>query len=89
MTTTVRGIYREGKVELTESPGEVRDESEVIVTFVDPDRSTPSGIDLRALGIDRAEAARMRAAVAAFAEDWDDPEMDIYDDYDNARAQNG
>jgi hypothetical protein len=45
-----------------------------------------SGIDLRALGIDEAGAARLRAALMAFAEDWDDPAMDIYDDYDAARS---
>lgn len=86
MATTVRGIYRGGKVELTESPDGVQEGAAVIVTFVEADRPTGSGIDLRSLGIDRAQAARMRASLASFAEEWDSPEMDIYDDYDSAKA---
>ena len=89
MATTVRGVYREGKIELFELPDDVREEAAVIVTFVDSDRPTAPGIDLRALGIDRAEAARMRASLAAFAEEWDSPEMDVYDDYDAAKSANG
>ena len=34
-------------------------------------------IDLRSRGIDAAQAAEIRAKFATFAEDWDDPEMDI------------
>jgi hypothetical protein len=37
MSTTVRGIYRNGKVELLEKPTGV-DEAEVVVTFPDSDR---------------------------------------------------
>ncbi len=36
-------------------------------------------IDLRELGIDEILAAELRAGFATFAEDWDAPEMDIYD----------
>jgi hypothetical protein len=88
MATTVRGVYREGKVELSEVPNDVREEARVIVTFVDSGQKS-TGIDLRSRGIDEAEAARMRASLAAFAEEWDSPEMDIYDDYDAAKAANG
>lgn len=42
-------------------------------------------IDLRAPGISREQAADLRARLATF-EDWNDPEMDIYDDYDQALA---
>ena len=38
-------------------------------------------IDLREQGIDSEQAARLRASFATF-EDWNDPAMDIYDDYD-------
>lgn len=38
------------------------------------------GIDLQALGIDRAQAAELRASFATF-EDWNAPEMDVYNDY--------
>jgi hypothetical protein len=43
-------------------------------------------IDLRARGIDPAQAAEVRARLAAFAEEWDSPEMDLYNDYDAAKA---
>jgi hypothetical protein len=54
----------------------------VLVTFLEP----PS-IDLRARGINEAHAAELRARLATFAEDWDSPEMAIYDDYDAAKAR--
>lgn len=42
-------------------------------------------IDLREHGISREEAADLRARLSTF-EDWNDPAMDIYDDYDTAKA---
>ena len=81
MLKSIEGIYRNGKIELVEAPGDVRDETHVIVTFLEP-----RSIDLRARGIDEAQAAELRARLATFAEDWDSPEMDIYDDYDAAKA---
>jgi hypothetical protein len=42
-------------------------------------------VDLRQHGINREQAAELRAGFAAF-EDWNDPEMEIYDDYDNNLA---
>jgi len=44
-------------------------------------------VDLRAYGIDEAHAAELRARLSTFAADWDDAEMDVYDDYDTARAK--
>lgn len=82
MLKTIEGVYRKGKVELAELPGDVRDETPVIVTFLEPKL-----IDLRGRGIDEAHAAELRARLATFAEDWDSPEMDIYDDYDAAKAR--
>jgi hypothetical protein len=81
MHKSVEGIYRNGKVELAEVPTDVHDETRVIVTFLEP-----RSIDLRVRGIDEAHAADLRARLATFAEDWDSPEMDIYDDYDAAKA---
>jgi hypothetical protein len=75
MVKCVEGVYREGKVELLEPPGEV-EESRVLVMFLPRSGS----VDLRARGIGEAEAAEMRWRVAAIAEDWDRPEMDVYDD---------
>lgn len=42
-------------------------------------------VDLREHGMSREQAADLRASLATF-EDWNDPEMDIYDDYDQALA---
>jgi division protein CdvB (Snf7/Vps24/ESCRT-III family) len=42
-------------------------------------------IDLQAHGIDEQQAAELRSRLDSFAEEWNSPEMDIYDDYDNHR----
>ena len=76
MLTSIRGIYRKGKIELREKPKNIEDETRVIVTFVTPD------VDLRKHGIDKKQARLLREQLSAFAEDWDSPEMSIYDDYD-------
>jgi hypothetical protein len=82
MLKTIEGVYRDGKVELTEVPKDVRDETRVLVTFLEPQVT-----DLRARGIDEAHAADLRARLATFAEDWDSPEMAVYDDYDAAKSR--
>ena len=82
MLKTVEGVYRNGTIELLERPAEIEDETRVIVTFL-----TPTLLDLPALGIDTAQAADLRARLSAFAEDWDRPEMDVYDDYETAKTQ--
>lgn len=74
MLKSIEGIYKNGKVELAETPQDVT-EAKVIVTFL----PAPSGIDLRARGIDEAQAADLRARLRAFAEDWDRPDMEAYD----------
>ena len=70
---TIEGTYKDGKVELAAKPPQVG-QSRVLVTFLEP-----SGVDLRARGIDEAQAAELRARLKAFAEDWERPEADIYD----------
>jgi hypothetical protein len=80
MLTTVKGTYRNGQIELQEPPVDVLDETPVIVIFLNS-----TDVDLRALGISEGEAAELRAALTPF-EDWDAPEMDIYNDYDAAKA---
>jgi hypothetical protein len=82
MLKSVEGVYRDGKVELKEVPAGVCDESRVIVTFLG---SAP--IDLQSRGIDETHAAELRARLAIFAEEWNNPEMDIYDNYDAARTK--
>ena len=48
---------------------------------------TTGSIDLRERGIDEAQAAEMRARLASFAEDWESPEMSVYDNYDEEKAK--
>jgi hypothetical protein len=74
MLKSVEGVYRDGKVELTEFPGDVRNETRVIVTFLET-----SHIDLRARGIGEAQAAELRAQLGSFAA--------LYDNYDAAKAK--
>jgi hypothetical protein len=40
----------------------------------------PTGVDLRAGGVDEIQAADLRARLKTFAEDWNRPEADIYDE---------
>ena len=77
---TYEGIYRDGIVELTTVPYGVPEATPVLVTFLET-----KGVSLRERGIDEAQAAELRARLAAFAEDWDSPEMAIYDDYEAVR----
>lgn len=42
--------------------------------------------DLLTRGISQEEAAALRARLSTFAEDWERPEMDAYDDYDHQKA---
>lgn len=81
MLTSIEGIYRNGQVELVESPNDMFEGARVIVTFV------PSNtIDLKSQGIDKAQAEVLRTSLATFSEDWNDLQMSIYDDYDAAKA---
>lgn len=82
MIKRVEGLYRKGKIELTELPANVPDDTPVVVTFLEP-----GPVDLRTRGIDEEQAAELRARLAAFGEEWDSPEMNIYDDYDAAKSK--
>ncbi len=75
MLKTVEGIFRNGKVELLETPEDLQ-EGKVYVTFL------PAGaiVDLRERGIDERQAAELRWRLQAFADDWNRPEMDVYND---------
>lgn len=75
MVTSVEGIYRNGKVELAEPIAEAEG-SRVIVTWI----LSTGPVDLRERNIGAAQAADLRRRLARFAEDWDRPEMDIYDE---------
>lgn len=82
MSKIIEGVYRNGKVDLTQKPDNVRDETRVIVTFPDA-----AEISLQSKGIDESQAADLRARLAAFAEDWESPEMSVYDNYDAIKAR--
>ncbi|MEB3885303.1 hypothetical protein [Lyngbya sp. CCY1209] len=81
MLVSVQGIYRNGRIDLIENPNNMPEGTRVIVTFVES-----SEIDLASQGIDRTQAEFLRASLATFSEDWDSPEMTIYDNYDAAKA---
>lgn len=82
MLKSIEGVYRDGKIELADLPKDVPDDTRVIVTFLEIDH-----VDLHERGINEAQAAELRAQLQTFAEDWDSPEMAIYDNYDAAKAK--
>ena len=81
MLNTIEGVYRNGKIELAEVPKDVSGEARVIVTFL-----KSAHIDLREHGIDEKQAADLRGRLSTFTEDWDSPEMNIYDNYDESKS---
>jgi hypothetical protein len=70
---TIEGTYKNGQVVLEETPPDVI-EAKVLVTFLDTKE-----IDLAERGINQEQAAELRARFGTIAEDWNRPEMDIYD----------
>jgi hypothetical protein len=80
MLTAIQGVYQNGKIVLAEEPENVREDTPVVVTFL------TRAIYLREYGIEQAQASELRERLATFAEDWDSPEMDVYDDYDAVKA---
>jgi hypothetical protein len=70
MLKCVEGVYRNGEVELLESPPNVT-EARVIVAFLE---QSPSGPPLT-----REELAELRGKLAAWEEDWNAPGMEAYD----------
>lgn len=73
MLRSIEGIFREGKIELLES-APTNSEAKVIVTFL---CSAP--VDLAEKGISEEQAASLRGRLKTSADDWDRPEMDVYD----------
>ena len=65
-----------------EKPDEAIQEAAVIVTFLDG-----RSIDLLSRGIDQQRAAELRDRLTTFAEEWDRPEMQAYDDYDAVKSR--
>lgn len=82
MLTSVHGVYQGGRILLKEDPATIQDGTEVIVTFLEKDAAESSQQIL-----DPEIMAELRWAFAPFAEEWNSPEMDIYDDYDASRKR--
>jgi hypothetical protein len=81
MLTAVQGVYRRGRVELVRAPNNLREDTPVLVTFLEP-----GVIDLREQGINETQAADLRVRLTTFVEDWSSPEMDVYDNYDELKS---
>jgi hypothetical protein len=75
MHKSIEGIFRDGKIELLE-PAPTQQESRVVVTFM----SDSAQVDLREKGISENQAQDLRARLRTFNDDWNQPEMDVYDD---------
>lgn len=87
MMTSIQGVYRDGKVDLLEPPANVGDGTQIIVTFVGTLTSDGGTVvDLPSRGMDTRQAADLRGRLATFAADWNEPTLDVYDDYDAAKA---
>ncbi len=76
---TVEGIYKDGRIELLDTVSEVK-QARVLITFLET-----RDIELKTLGIGEKEAKELREKFATF-EDWNDPALDVYNDYDNAKS---
>ncbi len=70
---TIEGIYKNGQIVLTEKPTRLG-ESKVLATFLEPRE-----INLAERGIGQVQAAELKAKFGTMAEDWNKPEMDVYD----------
>ena len=82
MYKSVEGVLRNGRVEFDEPVSKIKDGTRLIVTFLEP-----AYLDLEERGISREQAARRRAQLSSFAEEWESPEMNAYDDYDSAKRK--
>lgn len=81
MSKTIEGIYRNGKIELSETPDGVCEGTCAVVVFL-----PPGAISIQKHGIDKLQAAELRARFSTFVEDWKSPEMSIYDNYDEKKS---
>lgn len=77
MLTTLEGIVRNGKIELIDYPGNIAEDTRVLITVLRPSRRDESLIT-----IPIEQAGDLRQRLACFAEDWLHPSMNGYDDYD-------
>lgn len=82
MSKTIKGIYRDGKIELLETPDDVCEGTRAVVIFL-----PPGAIGIQEHGIDKLQAAELRNRFSTFVEDWESPEMSVYDNYDEEKAK--
>lgn len=71
---TSKSIYRKGNVELLKTPTGVN--AARLTIALSPKNGL---IELQSRGINREQAANLRARLESFAQDWNRPEMDGYD----------
>lgn len=83
MLQAVEGVFRNGKVELLQTPVNIN-EARVIVTFLQHDQGLQ---ELATFTPD--EIADLRGRLVAWAEDWNAPGMEAYDDYETRRRGSG
>lgn len=81
MLTTVEGVYHNGQIELVEPLNNMPEGTQVIITFV----RSGNNIDLASQGIDQEQAKTLRSNLACFSDDWNSPEMNVYDNYDSSK----
>lgn len=73
MLKAVKGHYKQGNLELYETPHIA--ECDVIVTFIE----NSEVIDLESRGVTKEDAQDLRNRLRAFEEDWNAPGMEVYD----------
>ena len=74
MLVSVRGVYRDGKIELRDKLPAVTT-SEVIVTFL----TNEPNVELVTYGLTRPQVLELRERLATFEDDWNAPGMEAYD----------
>jgi hypothetical protein len=69
---TIEGIYKDGHVVLSMIPN--LSESKVLITFLGTKE-----ISLAERGIGEKQALELSSKLSSIADDWNQPEMDVYD----------
>ncbi|AFZ46767.1 hypothetical protein Cyast_0795 [Cyanobacterium stanieri PCC 7202] len=81
MLKTITGIYQQGKINISQYPENIKEGTQVIITFLESNQ-----IDLESRGINKQEAQNIRENLSIFEDDWTKEEMNIYDDYEQHKA---
>lgn len=59
----------------------------LLMQAIQNDAQSRQEVLLKDYGVSPAQAAELRASFATFAGEWERPEMDVYDEYDAAKAR--